>query len=434
MSRSKMRVNAAAETYDPHPEHSEINISAKTFWDATAEEREETFSLLREKEPISWQRRIENAVAANPNDPGYWAVVRHADITHVSRNPDLFISGRGVLFDDLPADFLEMTQSFLSMDPPEHTKLRGLVAKAFTPRQIKRIEDQVQVAAREVVDGFATEPTGKIEFVSRCAELLWPRMFSSMFGIPEHLQERTGKAAQKIVSGADPEHLGDRDPAIVQLEACQELHAIADEITKLRRAEPGEDLFTNLVEAEVDGERLTDHQIGSFFVLLAAGPATVMYTTSFALKALTEFPEQREWLMEDFDARIDTAINEFIRYASPVMTFRRTAAQDTELGGRPIQAGDKVVMFYSSGNRDAEVFTDPHKFDLSRSPNPHVAFGGGGRHLCLGNQLAKSMLRAIWRQLLTRVPDIRATSEPTLLGTNLFREVKAFNAEFTPQR
>jgi cytochrome P450 len=430
-----MTVDEAPDTHDRHPAHSEINVSAKAFWDATAEEREETFAVLREKEPISWQRPIENAVVPNPNDPGYWAVVRHADITQVSRNPELFISGQGVLFDDLPADFLEMTQSFLAMDPPEHTKLRGLMARAFTPRQIKRIEDQVKVAAKEVVDGFANDPSGKIEFVSRCAELLPLRMFSSMFGIPEHLQEQTVKSAQKIVSWADPEHLGDRDPATVQLEACQELHAIADEITTMRRAEPGEDLFTNLVQAEVDGERLTDHQIGSFFVLLAvAGNDTTMHTTSFMLKAFTEFPEQREWLMEDYDGRIDTAVNEFIRYASPVMTFRRTAAEDTELGGQRIYAGDKVVMFYSSGNRDAEVFADPNRCDLSRTPNPHVGFGGGGRHLCLGNQLAKSMLRAIWRELLTRVPDIHATSEPKLLGTNFIRGVKALDAEFTPER
>jgi cytochrome P450 len=185
----------------------------------------------------------------------------------------------------------------------------------------------------------------------------------------------------------------------------------------------------------VDGERLTDHQIGSFFVLLAvAGNDTTMHTTSWALKAFTEFPEQRDWLMQDFEGRIESAANEFVRYASPVMTFRRTAVEDTELGGRAIRAGDKVVMFYSSGNRDAEVFTDPGKFDLSRDPNPHVAFGGGGRHMCLGNQLAKSMLRAIWRELLTRVPDIHATGEPKLLGTNFIRGVKSLDAEFTPER
>jgi cytochrome P450 len=420
---------------EERPEYSEIDISSKAFWDATSEEREKTFAQLREREPISWQRPIENPVVPNPDDPGYWAVVRHADITHVSRNPDLFVSGRGVLFDDLPAEFLEMTQSFLAMDPPRHAVLRSLVSKAFTPKQIRRIEDQVKVAAKEVVDGFAGETSGRIELVSRCSKLLPLRMFSSMFGIPEHLQERTAKAAQKIISWADPEHLGDRDPGTVQLEAAQELHGIAEEIAAERRSNPTEDLFTNLVEAEIDGEGLSDHEIGSFFVLLSvAANDTTMNATSLTVKALTDFPDQRAWLIEDFDGRIDTAVEEFVRFASPVMTFRRTAIEDTELGGRKIRAGDKVVMFYASGNRDADVFDEPERFDLSRDPNPHVGFGGGGRHMCLGNQLAKAMLRAILRELLTRVPDIHTISEPKLLGTNFIRGVKALDVEFSPER
>jgi cytochrome P450 len=420
---------------EERPEYSEIDISSKAFWDATSEEREKTFAQLREREPISWQRPIENPVVPNPDDPGYWAVVRHADITHVSRNPDLFVSGRGVLFDDLPAEFLEMTQSFLAMDPPRHAVLRSLVSKAFTPKQIRRIEDQVKVAAKEVVDGFAGETSGRIELVSRCSKLLPLRMFSSMFGIPEHLQERTAKAAQKIISWADPEHLGDRDPGTVQLEAAQELHGIAEEIAAERRSNSTEDLFTNLVEAEIDGEGLSDHEIGSFFVLLSvAANDTTMNATSLTVKALTDFPDQRAWLIEDFDGRIDTAVEEFVRFASPVMTFRRTAIEDTELGGRKIRAGDKVVMFYASGNRDADVFDEPERFDLSRDPNPHVGFGGGGRHMCLGNQLAKAMLRAILGELLTRVPDIHTVSEPKLLGTNFIRGVKALDVEFSPER
>lgn len=415
--------------------YSEINVSGKAFWDATAEEREKTFARLRELEPVSWQRPMENPVVPNPDDPGYWAVSRHADITYVSRNPDLFVSGRGVLFDDLPVEFLQMTQSFMATDPPDHSRLRSLVAKAFTPKQIRRIEEQVTVAAKEVVDGFAADPSGRIEFVSRCAKQLPLRMFSAMFGIPEHLQNQTAQAAQKIISWADPEHLGDRSAAEVQLEACHELHGIADEISGLRRENPTEDLFTNLVHAEVDGQHLTNHQIGSFFVLLSvAANDTTMNATTWALKAFTDYPEQREWLMADFDGRIGTAVDEFIRYASPVMTFRRTAVEDTQLAGQQVHAGDKVVMFYSSGNRDAEVFSDPDKFDLSRNPNPHVGFGGGGRHMCLGNQLAKSMLRAMWRELLTRLPDIHAAGEPKLLGTNFIRGVKAMDAAFTPER
>lgn len=430
-----MSTEAVADRTDPHPPHSDIDISSKAFWDGTSEEREKTFARLREEEPISWQRPIENAFVLNPDELGYWAVVKHRDIVEVSRNPDLYVSGRGVLFDDLPIEFLEMIQSFIAMDPPGHSRLRGLVAKAFTPRQIGRIEDQITIAAKQVVDGFAGERSGQIEFVSRCAKQLPLRVFSLMFGVPDHLSDQTAQAAQKIISWADPEHIGDRDPATVQLEACQELHSIADEISTLRRKEPKDDLFTNLVQAEVDGEHLTNHQIGSFFVLLSvAANDTTMNATTWSLKAFTENPEQRDWLMADFEARIDSAVDEILRYTCPIMTFRRTAVEDAELGGRRILAGDKVVMFYSSGNWDSEVFSDPDRFDLSRRPNPHVTFGGGGRHMCLGNQLAKSMLRAMWRELLTRVPDIHTTGEPKLLGTNFIRGVKAIDASFTPER
>jgi cytochrome P450 len=295
-----MTVTTGVGSSAERPAYSEVDISRKAFWDTTSDEREVTFAQLREHEPISWQRPIENALIPNPNDPGYWAVVTHADIIRVSRAPDLFVSGRGVIFDDLPADFLEATTSFMAMDPPSHSRLRGLVAKAFTPKQVKRIEDYITVAAKEVVDDFASEPSGKIEFVSRCAQPLPLRMFSLMFGIPQHLQERTGRAARKIISWADPEHIGDRDPATVQLEAAQELHAIANEISEMRRKEPTDDLFTNLVQAEIDGQRLTNHQIGAFFVLLSVGANdTTMHTTTWALKAFTESPDQRDWLLQD---------------------------------------------------------------------------------------------------------------------------------------
>ncbi|NMO91980.1 cytochrome P450 [Actinomycetospora sp. TBRC 11914] len=415
-------------------EYSAIDISGQEFWDATAEEREETFARLRREDPVSWQRPVENAVAPDPEDPGYWAVVRHEDIATVSTGNDVFVSGQGVLFDQLPPEFLEMTQSFLAMDNPRHNGLRKLVQKAFTPKRIQRISEQVEQAAQEVVDSFAGEPSGEIEFVERCAGRLPLRMFSAMFGVPEHLQEETAAAAQEIVSWADPEHLAGRDPSQVQLEAAQKLHRIAAEIVAERRQDPGEDLFTGLIEAEVDGQHLTDSEIGAFFVLLAvAGNDTTKHTSTLTIKHFTENPDQRDWLAADLDERIGTAVEEFVRYASPVMTFRRTAVTDTELGGRAIREGDKVVMFYSSGNRDADVFDDPGAFDLARSPNPHVGFGGGGTHYCLGNQLAKTMLRALFRQILTRVPDIHVTAEPELLGTNFIRGVKRQQVAFTPE-
>ena len=416
------------------PDYSPIDVSSKAFWSMTSEERDQRFARLRAEDPVSWQRPVEDAVAPDPHDPGYWALVKHADIVKVSRDTKTFISGQGVMFDLLAPTFLEMSQSFLAMDAPRHGHLRKLITAAFTPRRIQRIDEQIKVAAREVVDGFAGAPSGEIDFASDCAEKLPVRLFCDMFGVPDELREQTARSAADIVSWADPEALAGRTPAEVQLGACEVLHGVAAQIIAERRANPADDLFTNLVQAEVDGERLTDAEIGSFFVLLSvAGTDTTKHTSTHTVKALTDFPDQREWLREDYDARIRTAVEEFVRYASVVMTFRRTAVEEVELGGKKIIPGDKVVLFYSSGNRDADVFADPDRFDLSRDPNPHLGFGGGGGHFCLGNQLAKSALRALFHELLTRIPDFEAGA-PDLLGTNFMRGVKRLPFRFTPER
>lgn len=421
-------------TSEHKPAHSPIDVSSKAFWAQTSEQRDERFARLRAEDPVSWQRPVEDAVAPDPNDPGYWAVVKHADIVKVSRDSKSFISGQGVQFDMLPPDMLEASQSFLAMDAPRHTLLRKLISVAFTPRQITRLDEQIKVAAREVVDSFAADPSGEIDFVERCAEPLPVRLFCDMFGIPDQLREQTARAAGDVVSWADPERLGDRSAAEVIMGACLELHGIAGELTAARRAKPTDDLFTNLVQAEVGGEHLTDHDIGAFFVLMSvAGTDTTKHTSSLTVKAMTDFPEQRAWLRAGYDDRIKTALEEFVRYASPVMTFRRTAVTETELGGRRIIPGDKVVMFYPSGNRDPDVFADPDRFDLSRDPNPHLGFGGGGAHFCLGNQLAKGALRALFSELLTRIPDFEA-GEPDLLGTNFMRGVKRLPFRFTPEK
>lgn len=421
-------------TSENKPEHSPVEVSSKAFWNQTSEQRDERFAQLRAEDPVSWQRPVEEAVAPDPNDPGYWAVVKHADIVTVSRDNQTFINGQGVLFDLLPADFLEMSQSFMAMDAPRQPMLRMLVSSAFTPRRIKTIDEQIRVAAREVVDSFASDPSGEIDFVDRCAEPLPVRMFGDMFGVPDELRAQTARAAGDVVAWADPERIGDRHPAEVGLQACQTLHSIAAQIIADRRKNPGDDLFTGLVQAEVDGQKLTDAEIGAFFVLMSvAGTDTTKHTSSFTVRAMTDFRDQQRWLMQDYDARIDVAIEEFVRFASPVMTFRRTATKETELGGRKILPGDKVVMFYPSGNRDAGVFTEPDKFDLARDPNPHVGFGGGGAHFCLGNQLAKGMLRALFHELLTRIPEFEA-GEPELLGTNFMRGVKRMPFRFTPEK
>jgi len=351
--------------------------------------------------------------------------VRHADIVYVSKNPKLFCSGQGVQFQDAPPELLEATQSFLAMDAPRHTQLRKIVSAAFTPKQVRRVEDRIAVRAEKIVDDLLEHGDG--DFVQLVAKRLPMGTIYDLMGAPEEYQESLAEAADLLVATNDPdvlENLGVDDPLQVAGQALHALLGPALELAEARRREPRDDLMTNLVQAEVDGESLTDPEIGAFFVLLSvAGNDTTRNTIAHSMRRLTEDPDQRAWLAEDLDGRMRSAVEEFVRHASPVVTFRRTATEDTELRGQRIAAGDKVVMFYESGNRDAEVFADPLRFDLSRDPNPHVGFGGGGPHFCMGNMLARTQLRQIFSQLLTRVPDL-TVGEPETLRSNFVHAVK----------
>jgi cytochrome P450 len=414
---------ATARAYDP------IDLSSRAFWSTTAQERERSFAELRAERPVSWHPPVEDALMTDPDDPGYWALTRREDIVAVSRNNEVFLSGKGVIFENVPEELLEASQSFLAMDPPRHTFLRKLVSAAFTPRQVRRIEDSIQANAKTIVEELKAAGSGA-DFVEHCAKELPIRTLSDMVGIPESDRQRVELAADATVSWADPVFLAGRNPLEVLLEAQMTIHQVAFALAAERREHPGDDLFSSLVTAEVDGDRLADADIAAFFVLLSvAANDTTRQTTSHALKALTDFPDQRAWLLEDFDNRIGGAIEEFIRWASPVMTFRRTAATDFEVGGQTIRAGEKVVMFYPSGNWDTEVFEHPERLDLSRSPNPHVGFGGGGVHFCLGAHVARAQLRAIFGELLRQLPDIQA-GEPVYVPGNFIHGIRSMPCTF----
>ncbi|OBJ03869.1 cytochrome [Mycobacterium alsense] len=406
-----------------------IDLSSRAFWSTTAAQRERAFAVLRAERPVSWHPPVEDALMQDPDDPGYWAVTRRADIVAVSRNNEVFLSGRGVMFESIPPELLEASQSFLAMDPPRHTLLRKLVSAAFTPRQVRRIEDSIRANTKHIIEELAAAGSGA-DFVEHCAKELPIRTLSDMVGIPESERERVAHAAEAAVSWADPESMAGRNPLEVLVENQLYLHQVAGALAAERRANPGDDLFSGLVNAEVDGDRLTDADVAAFFVLLSvAANDTTRQTTSHALKALTDFPDQRAWLMEDFDNRIGTAVEEFIRWATPVMTFRRTAATDFELGGQAIRAGERVVMFYSSGNWDTDAFERPDRFDLSRSPNPHLGFGGGGVHFCLGAHVARAQLRAITGELLRQLPDIQA-GEPSYVAGNFIHAIRSMPCTF----
>ncbi|MGH3633380.1 MAG: cytochrome P450 [Mycobacterium sp.] len=414
---------ATARSYDP------IDLSSRAFWATTAAERERSFAVLRAERPVSWQPPVEDAVMSDPDDPGYWAITRHADIVTVSRTTEVFLSGKGVMFESFPEELLEQTQSFLATDPPRHTMLRKLATAAFTPRQVRRIEDSIKANAKTIVEEFRAAGSGA-DFVEHCAKELPIRTLSDMVGIPESERQQVAHATDAIVSWADPVYLDGRNPLEVMFEAVTYLHQIAGTLAAQRRDHPGEDLFSSLVSTEVDGDRLTDNDVAAYFVLLAvAANDTTRQTTSHAIKALTDFPDQRAWLLEDFDNRIGTGVEEFIRWATSVMTFRRTAATDYELGGQTIRAGEKVVMFYASGNWDDAVFDHPGRFDLSRHPNPHVGFGGGGEHYCLGTHLARAQLRAIFGELLRQLPDIQA-GDPAYVPGNFIHGIRSMPCTF----
>jgi cytochrome P450 len=409
--------------YDP------IDLSSRAFWSTTAAEREKSFAELRAQRPITWQPPVEDSLMHDPSDPGHWAVTRHADIVAVSRDSDTFLSGRGVLFENVPEELLEASQSFLAMDAPRHTLIRKVVHAAFTPRQVRRIEDSINANAKAIVSELREAGSGA-DFVEHCAKELPLRTLSDMVGIPEGDRAQVAEAADAMVSLGDPVFLNGRNPLEVLVGSQMYLHQVAGALAADRREHPGDDLISSLVQAEVDGDRLTDFEVAAFFVLLAvAGNDTTRQTTSHAAKALTDFGDQRAWLASDFDDRIGSAVEEFVRWATPVMTFRRTAAVDCRVGDQDVSAGDKVVMFYSSGNFDDTGFDGPEHFDLSRKPNPHLGFGGGGRHFCLGAHVARAQLRAVFGELLTQLPEFQA-GDPSYLAGNFIHGIRAMPVSF----
>lgn len=404
-------------------QYSATDVSSTAFWAKTALEREKTFRYLRENEPVTWQRPGGSGLMPTEENDGYWAVVRHSDIKYVSMTTDLFCSGQGVQMENAPQVFLDATQSFLAMDAPRHTKLRRLVSAAFTPRRVARIEDQIASQASRIVDELLE--VGACDFVRQVSMRLPMWTICEMMGVPAEQQVVVADGADSLVSFSDEEVLAGREPIQLMAESVMALHGVANEMIAARRQHPQDDLMTNLVEAEVDGDRLTDAEIAAFFVLLSvAGNDTTRNTITHSVLALQDNPDQRQYLLDKYDDRIGVAIEELVRWASPVLSFRRTALADAVIADQKIAKGQKVVMFYPSGNRDSTVFAEPNKLDLSRNPNPHQGFGGGGPHFCMGHMLAKSQMRAILKELLFRVPNLHV-GEPVYLVSSFVHAVKS---------
>ena len=408
----------------------EVDLGSVEFWGRSAAERDHYFEVLRRDAPITRHDPPEDLLGLpDQGRSQYWAIVRHDDIRRISRDPATFCSGAGVQFNDAPPEMLEAAQSFLAMDAPRHTKLRGLVSAAFTPRQVARIEEQIGTAAQRIVAEAA--PTGGGDFVELIAKRLPLQTISDLLGVPDSDRERVMQAADTLVSATDPEVFGDRPPLQVLGGALWTLTEFATELAQYRERRPGEDLMTALVQAEVDGDRLTHAEIAAFLVLLSvAGNDTSRHTTSHAMRALTLNPDQRALLLADPEGRLPDAVEEFIRWATPVLTFRRTTTREVQLHGQTLPPGEKVVLFYHSGNRDERAFDEPWRFDVTRRPNRHLGFGGGGPHYCMGASLARTQLRAIFGELLRVLPEIEV-DEPQRLRSAFIHGVKRMDCTFT---
>jgi cytochrome P450 len=411
----------------PH-DIADIDLSADAFWAAPLDARFDAFRRLRQSPGLPFYADPTPRSAMIQPGPGYYAVTRHADIKTASSTPEIFSSAAGATsIPDLPPEFLEFFGSMINMDAPRHVRLRKIVSQAFTPRMMGRIEDDIASVARrfvtELANGAAKE--GEFDFVSELAAPLPLRIICNLMGVPDSETERVFRASNVILGAADPEYVPEGDLGTALLTAGADLAELVSGLCRLRRESPTNDLVTALAEAEVDGERLTDAEIASFFVLLSvAGNETTRNAISHALVALTANPDQQAAWRDDFDSLAPKAVEEIVRFSSPVIWMRRTVLADAELGGQQLVAGDKLLLFYPSGNRDETVFDDPEQFDLRRDPNPHLGFGGAGPHYCLGAHLARREIMVVYRELMQQLPGIVITGEPVRLASSFVNGIK----------
>ena len=399
----------------------EINLSDLDFWRRPWAERETAFATLRAERPIAFfdEPAIENTAVEFPPGPGYYALTRHRDVATASRHPEIFTSGPGaVSILDLPPEMVEYFSGMISTDNPKHARLRRIVANAFNPRTVAAIEDSIEVLADRMIADAMTSGTG--DFVTDLAAPFPLEIICTMMGVPRSEFATVLRASNVILSMGDPEIVPEGTDAVVAfLEAGAALTAIMEELGAYRVKNPIDDITSALVNAEVESERLSQQELASFFVLLVtAGNETTRTALAHALVALTEHPAQRATLLADYDVHAKSAVDEIVRWASPVIWMRRTLASDYTLSGVDLAAGDKVLLFYNSANRDEEAFVRPDAFDVTRSPNDHFGFGAPGPHFCLGAHLARREITVMWRELLRRAPQIAMTGAPRQLASS----------------
>lgn len=374
----------------------------------------EMFALLRTHAPVFWHDEPEG------QGPGFWAITRWADIRAISHDTATYSNEEMGTFikDPTPEDLAQYRMSLLNMDPPRHHRYRRLVSRGFTPRVIRTLEEQIADRARLIVDGL--ESHSELDFVHEIAVQMPAQVICDMLGVPPEDREQVVDWTNTMVGFDDPFWQRTEEDS---MNAAAELFAYCGELAALRRDEPRDDIASALVRAEVDGERLTDEELVMFFVTLAvAGNETTRNLISHSFIALQEHPEVADELRADPELW-PTAVEEMLRWGTSIHSFRRTVMEDTVIRDTPVAAGDKVVLFYMSGNFDEEVFDDPHTFDIRRQPNDHLTFGGGGEHFCLGANLARTEIRAMMRELTERVPDVEITGTPLRMRSDFINGI-----------
>jgi cytochrome P450 len=401
----------------------DVDLSSNELWAGPEDERESAFALLRQEAPVRFFREMELEAWDLPPGPGYWALTRYDDVAHASRHPALFCSGRGTNIPDLPRSIAEFFGSMINMDDPEHARLRGIVQRGFTPRMVRQVEDYVRDNARQIVDDLLEKhPERECDFVEEVAALLPLRIICDMMGIPREDERRVFAWTNVILGAGDPEYGGDF-PSLMA--ASVELSEYAQNLGADRLARRREDITSELMHAVVDGERLSATEFGSFFILLVvAGNETTRNAISHGMKALTDHPDQRQAWWADFEFMSQAAVEEIVRWATPVIHFRRTATADTEIRGVKIREGEKVVLWYNSANRDETAFDDPFRFDVRRWPNVHLGFGAGGPHFCLGSSLARREIAVMFDEIRRRLPDLEITGPPQPLFGQFIHGIK----------
>ncbi len=380
----------------------------------------EQFRWLREHDPVHWHEQ--------KNARGFWAVTRYQDVWAIGRDAKTYSSYAGGIMLDDPDEFsLQQSRSMmLHMDPPDHTRYRTLVSKEFIPRSANALRPRIQELAKKIIDDVIDR--GECEFMSEIAGVLPSYVIAELMGIPLADGRRLYSLTEKMHSAH--EAVNEHERAAAGMEMLSYALNLAEE----KRKHPGNDIATKLLNAEVDGDRLTPPEYSFFFLLLVnAGGDTTRNLLGGGMLALFNHPDQRRRLHHNLDGLLPTAVEEMLRYVSPVIYMRRTAVRDVELGGKQIKAGDKVAMYYGSANRDESMFPHPDKFDVGRTPNEHIAFGGG-EHFCLGSHIARVEIQVMLREIMTRLPDIKPSGPVEFLPSNFISGPQKMPVRFSAQR